>query len=345
MEKLEVREMKVLQSEHKLCLSCMEEHRVDLVKVVEQSIFKEVDVEFTAVYEYCSNADAFLETEGMIRGNDLALKDEYRKKVGLLTSEEIKMIRETYGISQKDFSEILDWGLATITRYENHQVQDRAHDDVLRTVASDPKWFLEKLKSAKNRLSPRAYAKYFHETKEQFSKRKNQYLRDAIYAIYANFEDVDETGGVELNLDKVVEIINYLAFKVSSLYKVKLMKMLWYADALNFKRHGRSIAGLVYSALPMGAVPEGYDQFVLLDGVYFDVVLYDDIAYRFKPAPNFTVKLLSEQEIASLDKVIRELGTLNTPQIVEKMHQETAYKHTASNSIISYLLAKDLSLD
>lgn len=50
-------------------------------------------------------------------------------------------IRDKYEVSQKDFSEVLDWGRATITRYENHQVQDRAHDDVLRTIDSDPKWF------------------------------------------------------------------------------------------------------------------------------------------------------------------------------------------------------------
>ncbi len=338
--------MKVLQSEYKLCLSCMEKHRVDLVEVVEQNIFKGQKVDFTAEYEYCSNVDTFSETEAMIRANDLALKDEYRRITGLLTSEEIKSIREFYGISQKDLATILDWGPATITRYENYQVQDRAHDDILRTISSDPKWFLEKLENKDNLLSSKAYTRYRCKAKEQYSKQRNRYLRDAIYAIYANFEDESITGSVELNLDKVVEAVNYFATKVISLYKVKLMKMLWYADALNYKRHGKAITGLVYSALPMGAVPEGYDQIILLDGVSFDVVLYDDISYRFKPAPNFVVRHLLREELESLDKVILELGSLNTREIVEKMHQETAYKQTASYKMISYSLVKrDLSLD
>ena len=338
--------MKVLQSEYKLCLSCMEKHRVDLVEVVEQNIFKGQKVDFTAEYEYCSNVDTFSETEAMIRANDLALKDEYRKKTGLLTSEEIRSIREIYGISQKDLATVLDWGPATITRYENHQVQDTAHDDVLRTISSNPKWFLGKLENKEDCLPSKAYTKYRHKAKEQYSKQRNQYLRDAIYAIYANFEDESITGGVGLNLDKVIEAINYFAAKVINLHKVKLMKMLWYADALNYKRYGKAITGLVYSALPMGAVPEGYDQIVLLDGVNYDVVLYDDIAYRFKPAPNFTVRYLSGQEMEILDKVILELGDLNTKEIVEKMHQELAYKQTASNNAISYLLVtRDLSLD
>lgn len=338
--------MKVLQSEYKLCLSCMEKHRVDLVEVVEQNIFKGQKVDFTAEYEYCSNVDTFSETEAMIRANDLALKDEYRRITGLLTSEEIKSIREFYGISQKDLATILDWGPATITRYENYQVQDRAHDDILRTISSDPKWFLEKLENKDNLLSSKAYTRYRCKAKEQYSKQRNRYLRDAVYAIYANFEDESITGSVELNLDKVVEAVNYFATKVISLYKVKLMKMLWYADALNYKRHGKAITGLVYSALPMGAVPEGYDQIILLDGVSFDVVLYDDISYRFKPAPNFVVRHLLREELESLDKVILELGSLNTREIVEKMHQETAYKQTASYKMISYSLVKrDLSLD
>jgi DNA-binding transcriptional regulator YiaG len=66
-----------------------------------------------------------------------------------LTSNEIISLREKYGVSQKDLSEILDWGKATITSYENHQVQDRAHDDILRKIDPDPEWFIEMLKRAK----------------------------------------------------------------------------------------------------------------------------------------------------------------------------------------------------
>lgn len=337
--------MRILKSEHKLCLSCMEEHNVDIVEVIEQTTFKGVKVEFSATYEYCSNTDEYLENEDMIRSNSLAAKNAYRKKVGLLTSNDIKNIRENYGISQKDFSEILDWGGATITRYENYQVQDRAHDDILRKIDSDPKWLIDILKRAKDRLTEKAFNKYYHEANEQYSKCKNQYLIDSIYAIYADFEDELVTGYLELRLDKVVEVINYLALKVNSLHKVKLMKMLWYSDALNFKRHGKSITGLVYSALPMGAVPKGHEQIMSLDGVSFDTVLYDDIAYKFKPTPGFEIRNLSDDEISTIDKIISEFEDLTTFQIVEKMHEEEAYKMTSSNSIISYSFAEQLSLD
>jgi hypothetical protein len=60
----------------------MEEHEVDTVEVLDNEVFKNEEVSFTATYEYCSNADEYLETEDMIKTNSLSMKDAYRKKDG-----------------------------------------------------------------------------------------------------------------------------------------------------------------------------------------------------------------------------------------------------------------------
>lgn len=78
--------MNKIKNEKKLCLICMEEHEVDTMEIMETEIFKDEEVSFTAIYEYCLNADEYLETEEMIKANNLAMKDAYREKVGLLTS-------------------------------------------------------------------------------------------------------------------------------------------------------------------------------------------------------------------------------------------------------------------
>lgn len=337
--------MKSIKREIKLCLACMEIHEVDTVEVEDTEIFKGEEVSFQALYEYCSRSDQLIEQEEMIKANSLAMKDAYRIKVGLLTSNEIIEIRNQYGVSQKDFSEILDWGKATITRYENHQVQDRAHDAVLRKIDSDPKWFLDMLEQAKERITIKAYQKYYRIGAAQFKEKQNQYLLESIEAIYAEFENKEITGGVSLNLQKVVEMINYLASKVTSLHKVKLMKMLWYSDALHYKREGKAISGLVYSALSMGAVPEGYDQIVMLGGVEFDTVAYGDhIGYKFKSALDFEVKELSQTEREAMDAVVSAVGELKAEEIVEKIHDEEAYQCTGKNCIISYSFSKNLSI-
>lgn len=338
--------MKKIKSELKFCIHCMEEHEVDIVKIKDSEIFKDEEVNFDAIYQYCPMEDELLETEEMMRINSLAMKDAYREKMNLLTSKEIIEIRKRYEVSQKDFSEILDWGRATITRYENHQVQDRGNDNVLRKIESDPKWFLEMLRKSKEKLSDKAFNKYYKKANGEFKKKRNQYLTDSIKSLYANYEDKLSNGGVELNLTKLVEMINYLASKVESLHKVKLAKMLWFSDNLHYKKNGIGISGLVYSALPKGAVPEGYDEIILLDGIQFETVLYgENIGYKFKTSPSFEIKELSELEIETLDYIITHLGDFNTDEIVHKMHEEEAYKCTGSNCIISYNFAKELTID
>ena len=81
----------------KLCLSCMEEHEVQQVAVTEENIFKGKRVEYPARYEYCPSTEAYAASDEMIDANDISFKDAYRK-------------------------------------YENHQVQDSVHDDVLKAT-------------------------------------------------------------------------------------------------------------------------------------------------------------------------------------------------------------------
>ncbi len=338
--------MKKIKSELKFCIYCMEEHEVDIVEMADTEIFKDEEVTFNGIYQYCPIEDELLETEEMMRANSLAMKDAYREKMHLLTSKQIIEIREKYNVSQKDFSEILDWGRATITRYENHQVQDRGNDNVLRKINEDPKWFLDLLKEARGRISDKAFDKYYHQANELFKKKHNQYLVDSIQAIYVDYGDGVLTGRAELSLGKVVEMINYLALKVESLHKVKLAKMLWFSDYLHYKRNGVAISGLAYAALPMGAVPEGYDHIVLLDGVNFDVVWYgENVAYKFKSDPGFTIKELTELEIKTLDDVILHFGELNTEEIVDRMHEEDAYNCTDRNCIISFKFSDHLTIN
>ena len=76
-------------------------------------------------------------------------------------------------------------------------------------------------------------------------------------------------GNTPLALDKVVDVIRYFAASknVTNLYKVKLVKLMWYADALSYKKRGYAITGLVYQALPMGAVPVGHNSIIDLKDI------------------------------------------------------------------------------
>jgi putative zinc finger/helix-turn-helix YgiT family protein len=194
-----VRKMKILKAEMKQCASCMEDHAVQIIEVEESGTFKGEKVNFVAVYEYCSNTEEYSETEEMMRINSLAQKDAYRSKVGLLTSGGIRAIREKYDIGQKDFAEVLGCGQATIARYETQQIQDRAYDNILRKIDADPKWFLEMLDQAKNKLRPK-YAHYYKVALGLLSKKKSPYICSFSSPSYSfgshNFSSVNVSTGV-----------------------------------------------------------------------------------------------------------------------------------------------------
>lgn len=157
----------------------MTKHEVQKVLLDEELFFKGINVHFLGEHFYCSLADEIFDNEKMMASNDVAMKDAYRKEVGLLTSSEIVSIREKYGISQNDLCVLLGWGGKTITRYEGHQVQDSAHDTILRKLDKDPEWFLYLLKRMEAKLPSKQYDKYLQAGTMAFAQNYEYYLSTA----------------------------------------------------------------------------------------------------------------------------------------------------------------------
>lgn len=341
-------EMKIVKGEKRLCICCMEEHEVKTVLVKEEATFKNVKVAYEASYLYCDAAEELYMDEQQMQENDVSLKNAYRKAEGLLTSSDISGIRAKYGISQSDLCILLGWGGKTISRYESHQVQDKAHDTILKKIDRDPEWFLALLKDARANLSAKSYQKYLEAAKVLYEENKDAYLRKAIEAGYAGFQGNQLFhGNTNLSLDKVVDVIRYFAAStdVTSLYKVKLMKLMWYADALSYKRRGFAITGLVYQALPMGAVPVGHNSIIDLKDVPCEEVDMEETnAYHFalKDAAGFPA--LSEEDKGILDMVIEKLGKMSKKDIIDFMHKEQAYIETAPREVIPFKYAESLQI-
>ena len=340
--------MEIIRKERKLCLCCMEEHEVKTVLVPEQAEFKNINVKYNASYLYCDLAGEYYMDEKLLQENDMRLKDAYRKQEGLLTSSEISSIRSKYGISQLDFCTLLGWGGKTITRYEGHQVQDRAHDAILKKIDGDSEWYLSLLVEAKRNLAEEAYQRYLTIANALYEKEQDSYLRKAIEANYAGFQGNQLLhGNTELSLDKVVDVIRYFASseQVINLYKVKLMKLMWYADALSYKTRGHAITGLVYQAMPMGAVPVGHNSIINLCGVPCEELdMGETNAYFFSLTEKTEFLMLSEEDKCILDVVIEKLGTMSKSQIVSFMHKEKAYTETVPKEMISFEYARYLKI-
>ena len=173
---------KILMVRRELCPICMETHDVKLIETTATIVFKDTNVKYPARYYFCERTEEYYSDEELIRVNDCAMKNAYRKAKGLLTSDEIIAIRQKYGITQSDLCLLLGWGEKTITRYESHQVQDFAHDSILRKIADDPAWFLSLLDSSLRRQTINNSSKYREKAEFLFGEKYFQYRAQALSA-------------------------------------------------------------------------------------------------------------------------------------------------------------------
>lgn len=114
---------------HMNCPLCDKTHEVDERKRLTTITLKGDQVSYEERFFFCENADDEeneFETGSMTNANLLNARNAYRVKHGLLTSDEIVAIRESYGLSQVDLARLLGWGEATISRYESKAIQDDA---------------------------------------------------------------------------------------------------------------------------------------------------------------------------------------------------------------------------
>ena len=322
--------MKVICNNICLCKCCMRTHEVSTVEVQEQVSFKEIQVDYTAQYQYCDVAQEYYATEEQMNINDISLKNAYRKSQNLLSTDDIIAIRNMYGISQKDFCVLLGWGHKTITRYEGHQVQDKAHDCILRKLQNDPEWFIELLDESRDEISEALYNRYYNNALVQYSRKQKNYIKKALEAQYAMYQlNKSYNGNADFSLDKVISAMDYIerSENMKDMSMVKLMKLLWYSDMVSYARNNEAVTGLVYKAAADGAEPVGQE---------FIIDIYNTEASR-------ECKELSLSDKVTLDYVINRLGVVNQEKIISLNRSEQAYIQTKPNDII--LFGKTVSIN
>lgn len=130
------------------CPLCDKIHEIEERTRVAKIIIKGEEVNYVESYYFCANSNEEeneFATGKMENNNLLNDRNAYRKSHDLLTSDQIVVIREMYGLSQVDLARLLGWGEATISRYESKAIQDEAYDNMLRIVRKNPKATLELL--------------------------------------------------------------------------------------------------------------------------------------------------------------------------------------------------------
>lgn len=332
------------------CPMCNRVHVIEKRKRITKALVKGEEVEFTEVYFSCYECDEE-ENEfvpaGIMDHNLLRARDAYRVKKCLLTSKEISNIRTIYGLTQSEYAAMLGWGEVTVTRYESKTIQDETYDRMMRLSMENPMFALNSLDTHKDRFSTMRY----HSIRNAIEKRVEEigilYLRkQQIYSQYVLYmEPSGYNGNKPLDINTIANLICYFAQSVQNLYKVKLMKLLWYADAMFYSQYGVSMTGLVYRHMPLGALPIAHDEIITLPTVnIIEEFIHSDIAYHIVPKQELSLSVFTSNELEVLEFIVCKFKHFNTTQMVEYMHEEKAYMNTKHGEIISYKEIEQLNV-
>lgn len=119
------------------------------------------------VYE-CSECEESIVDPQTLKTTEKEIRDFHREVDGLLTSSEIRKIRNSFKLTQEEFGEILGGGKKAFARYENGTVtQSKPMDNLLRVLSSLP-IALEIIQSRKKMLD---FENFLEQRKGRVNKR------------------------------------------------------------------------------------------------------------------------------------------------------------------------------
>jgi putative zinc finger/helix-turn-helix YgiT family protein len=109
------------------------------VKEVKKARYRDETVEVMSEFFRCESCKEGFVTPEQMRTHVRAVKNEVRKKHGLLSPEKIAAIRHKLELTQSELEDVLGTGPKMVVRWESGKViQSRGHDNMLRLLDRDP---------------------------------------------------------------------------------------------------------------------------------------------------------------------------------------------------------------
>jgi putative zinc finger/helix-turn-helix YgiT family protein len=327
------------------CPTCEKETELEFIEKTEEINIRGEFIPVKLKYYKCNECEEDFEIPSPDYDPlDLAYR-EYRSKKGMKQPEEIKKFRKELGLTQKEFSQILGIGIASLNRYENGALQSEAHDRIIHFY-TEPSNLL-KLLEDKPELLPDLTRNRVIQFLKDNSYNNGDLLEEAIER-FGNYSPSIISGYIRFDVNKLFQSIKYFCYK-DRVVKTKLMKLLFYADFKNFKENGISITGTRYAHAYHGPVPDQFETWIAALSEWEKQITIEEQTFGdfvgevyISGEPDWS--LFSPAELASLSSVKAKFQAFNAKQIREFSHNEKGYKATKNGEIISYQYAENLQI-
>ncbi|GAB2590556.1 type II toxin-antitoxin system antitoxin SocA domain-containing protein [Spirosoma areae] len=297
---------------------------------------------FTVEYQYylCEDSGEEFITPEIGDANLSQVYNSYRIKHQIPFPDEIKKIRNLYGLSAVKMSEILGFG---VNMYRNYEAGEMPNDSNARFIktASNPESFRD-IVSYSSALSGKDLERLNERIAEIIEDReasiisKDEYIMDGKVAS-------EYTGYKVPDLNKALNVVVYFAETLKP-WQTALNKLLFYADFGHCKATGQSITGLSYRAITYGVVPRSYDKLFaeaadqnLVKVNYYMFENSANVSQQYTSISEFNSEIFSESELGTLKKISEKFSNYSASDIVKANHEEKAWLDNVMNrDLVSY---------
>lgn len=315
------------------CERCDRAVEASIIKRAEEFEVRGDRITIEAEVAICPHCGDRLVTLSMEDANLHRAYAVYRQARGLMEPGEIRMIREGYGLTQREMGRLLGWSPATLSRYERIGCMSPAHNQVL--------WSIKDRSGGRRLVDARVRTL----TTEEANRFYAIFSDDAATAprVKAVSDAVEDLSRVDLN--RVAAMIALLV-GVNGAYKIKLMKLMFYSDFVHFRRYGRSISGLSYVHMTHGPAVDNYDLILAVMGIQ-GLIWVQPVEGKYagdiiRPLHPVSHGLLDAGELAVMASVVEKLGPLSGSELSRLSHKEDAWKDTVNGQKIPYSYAATL---
>jgi len=313
--------------------------------------FRGIEVNTFENVAICNECNQDLYVNKIEDVNNERIYQIYREKANIIKAEDIIKLRKKYDISQRELTSILGFGKMTINRYERGGLPTKSQSDYIKLLIENEDEFIEKVKEAyeNNNITEKTYKKIVAEGQEENigKKRVQENIRRYLKEVLNRKPDI-YNGYKTLDLEKVENIISYIASKVKNLTITSLNKYLWYIDMLSFNKRAVAITGLTYQNQKFGPtiVYKKYDELSLLDDKYQreDIETENGNTTKIISNENFNLDKINDSEKEIIDTIIKLLKNKKVTDISEMSHREDGWKKTKRFEQISFEYAMNLKL-
>ncbi len=289
--------------------------------------------ETVAVCPTCGEiiGDARIESSNLERAYDA-----YRRRNGILSPREVKALRDSYGLSLREFSRFLGFGEQTAYRYEHGDIPDQLHNTTMLSAKTIEGAQLL-LEQNRGKLSDRSIARIEQRTQamvdgaaERMRLRLTLEDREADSPSAAN-------GYRRLDLDRVAALVYELASRCRDLYWTKLQKAIFFADMICYERFSCSLTGLCYAHATYGPVMDRKDEvrYILVDR---GTIGFRECGWGEILVPQRLENLpFNAEEMALIDEIARFVNSFNTAtELSDFSHRLNCWAGSMDGEIIEY---------